>query len=221
MNQINFLPQSFYRRRHRRRRVFIESLLVIAVAAGLGLWFFLGDQSLHKLRAEAATTESQRTSVQNQIKEMATLQDEHRDLMNQLKIHRQVTLPVGFTQVLAALAQVTPESIAYTDIRLECSRPSPAPLPTADDGKKKGKARPVAKPAETIKIALTGLSPDDRRIADLVGKLADHPLFTQVKLDYSKTIEQDDVIARRFRMLLEVPLDRDYRSTHEGVAHAD
>lgn len=224
MNQINFLPQSFYRLRRRKRRVVIESLLVLGLAVGLGVWFLLGDQALSALRSQAALADADRATVQGQLEELAALQVEARELAGQMKIHRQVTLPVGFTQVLAVLAQVTPESIAYTDMRLECGRPVPAPPVAADDakGKKAARGKPAtAKAVETIKIAITGLSPDDRRIADLLGKLADHPLFTQVKLDFSRTTEQDDVIARRFRLLLEVPLDRNYRATREGVAHAD
>lgn len=224
MNEINFLPQSYYRRRRRRRRIVLEALAIMALAGCLTAWFIAGAETLKELGAYAAEIEAEGTVAQNQLKELAALQAEHHDLAGQMRIHHQVALPVSFTNVLAAIAQATPESIAYSDLRLECRRPVPAPPARLETPhRKRGRAapKPVAHDADAVRIELTGLSPDDRRIADLVGRLADHPLFKQVKLEFSRSTEQDSLIARRFRITMVVPLDRDYRDKREEVAHAD
>jgi Tfp pilus assembly protein PilN len=228
MNTVNFLPQSFFRRRHRRRRILIESAMVVVVAACAATWALMGDGSLDRLRDYAAEIEAEGTAAQRQLKELAALQSEFRDLSEQLRIHHQVMLPVGFGQILSSISRLTPDSIAYSDMRFECKRPAPPPRLTEDELKQKRspRAKIAAPKADAIHVELTGLSPDDRRIADLVGKLAEHGLFTEVKLEFSKATEQDSLIARKFRVTMSVPLDRNYRITSrpagkEGVANAD
>ena len=88
MNQINFLPPSFYRQRFRRRRIAVEVLLVVGVAVALGAWFFLGDQSLYRLRSEADKVADERTQVQSQIKELSQIQAQFHELSAQMKIHQ-------------------------------------------------------------------------------------------------------------------------------------
>lgn len=230
MSTINFLPQSFYRQRKRKARVWIEGLVVVIAAALLVVAHVAAENSLDSLREYAAQTEAEGTEAQQQFKELAALQSEYRELSGQLRVYHQVLPPVGFTHVLAAISQLAPESIAFTDMRLECKRPTPAPIVVIDETKtkksSKSKAPPPAKPIDPMVIELTGLSPDDERIADFVGQLAESPLFRRVKLEFSRPTEQGGVLARRFRVTMEVPFDRAYREPkksgqNEGVVNAD
>ncbi len=238
MSTINFLPASYFKRRHRRVRILVEAAVVSVVAALLVVAHMVGESGMLDLRDYARQTKNEGTAVQRQFKELAALQAEHRELSGQLRVHRQVTLPVSFTHVLAALSELAPESIAMTDLRLETKPPVPSAPPgspaakaaTDAKSKKTGQAKAVAvKPAEPLKIELTGLSPDDGRIADFVGALADSPLFSDVKLLFSRSSEQDGVVSRRFRVTMEVRLDRTYldtasrqaTETNEEVVHAD
>ena len=230
MSTINFLPPSYFKQQHRRVRLLIEAAVIAVVAALLFVAHLLGETSMLKLRDYAAQTKAEGTSIQRQFKELAALQAEHRELFGQLRVHRQVTLPVNFTHVLAAISHLAPESLAMTDLRLETAPPVPAPLPSANESKsKKTKTKAttaVVKTIDPLKIELTGLSPDDGRIADFVGALAESPLFSDVKLLFSRSSEQDGVVSRRFRVTMEVRLDRTYldmasRDSEEGVANAD
>jgi hypothetical protein len=61
-------------------------------------------------------------------------------------------------------------------------------------------------------------------VADFVGRLSDYPLFSNVKMLYSRAVVAGELQAREFRIELEVPLDRDYRmaaAPRLEVAHAD
>ena len=230
MSTINFLPQSFYRQRKRRGRLVIEAIIVVAFAALLVAGHVLGEQGLQTLRDYAAETEDEGTQVQTQFKELASLQAEYRELSGQLRVYHQVLPPVGFTQVLATISQLAPESIAFTDMKLECKRPTPGPRVAVEDAKSKKSSKtksPVAvKVVDPLIVELTGLSPDDGRIADFVGKLAECALFKEVKLEFSRPTEQGGLLGRRFRVSMQVPFDRSYREPkksgkNEGVANAD
>ncbi len=68
-----------------------------------------------------------------------------------------------------------------------------------------------------------GLAPTDMEIADFVGRLSSYPLFTNVKMDYSRAVQVKELKAREFHVQFEVPLDRDYKLVHGAgeVARAD
>jgi len=231
MNSINFLPPSYFNGQRRRARLFCEAAFVAVVAVVLVVAHVIGDSGMLEQRDYAAQIKAEGTALQRQFKELAVLQEEHRKLSGQLQVHQQVTLPVSFTHVLAAVSNLAPSSIALVDVRLETKPPVPAAAKVLDDskGKKASKARtvPVAtKGADPLRIELTALSPDDGRIADFVGALAESPLFTNVKLLFSRSSELDGVVSRRFRVTMEVRLDRQYVDLNkleklEGVADAD
>jgi len=193
MSTINFLPSSYFKQQHRRVRLLVEAAVVAAVAALLVAVHLMGESSMLKLRDYAAQTKAEGTSIQRQFKELAALQAEHRELFGQLRVHRQVTLPVSFTHVLAAISHLAPESLAMTDLRLETAPPVPATMTSVNESKsKKAKTKATAEVARTtgpLKIELTGLSPDDGRVADFVGALAESPLFSDVKLLFSRSSE--------------------------------
>ncbi len=232
MNEINFLPPSFYRQRKRRRRLYIEAAVIALFAGLLAFAHVLGGQSLQSLRDYAAETEAVGTAAQQKFKDLAALQHEYRQLTSQLGIHRRVSPPVGFTPVLASISNLMPESIALTELKMDCPRPTHPPVELETSKQRssrtaKSKAAAV-KIVEKMRIELTGLSPDDARVADFVGKLAQSPLFTDVKLEFSRSTTQDGLVARRFRVSMLIPLDRDYRApgrresgTTQGVVHAD
>lgn len=230
MSTINFLPQSFQRQRKRQGRLWIEALIVVAFAGLLVTGHVLGDRNLQALRDYAAETEAEGTQAQAQFKELAALQAEYRELSGQMRVYHQVLPPVGFTQVLATISNLVPESIAFTDVRLECKRPTPAPRVVVEETKSKkpskSKTPPAPKVIDPLIIELTGLSPNDERIADFVGKLAECALFKDVKLEFSRPAEQGGLLGRRFRVSMQVPFDRSYREPkksgkNEGVANAD
>jgi hypothetical protein len=68
---------------------------------------------------------------------------------------------------------------------------------------------------------MTGLAPSDVEVADFVGRLSDSPLFTSVKMGYSRAAQAGKLRARQFSIDLEVPLDREYRPAGKEVADAD
>lgn len=231
MSTINFLPVSYQRQQFRRVRIAVEAGLVLVVAAVLVVVHLFADAGMQEQRDYAAQLRAEGTAIQKQFKELATLQADHRELANQLRVHRQVILPVSFTNLLAAISDLAPQAIALTDLRMETKPPVPAAAQVASGssskkgGKPKSSVAPV-KSSDPLRIEVTGLSPDDGRVADFVGALAESPLFSDVKLLFSRTSEQNGVISRRFRVTMDVRLDRNYvnlaaRRVEEGVANAD
>ena len=229
MNEINFLPESFYRQRARRRRVWRHALALTLVAAGLITWGVLGDRSLQSLRSFARQIETEGEAAHEQVKEVVRLQGEFLKLAKTLAVQRDVALPVSCSKLVATVTHLMPATVVLTDLNMDAARPTPTQkAPEAD---KKGKkaapkkgAAPVAAPkTDTMRIELKGLSPDDARIADFVGRLTDCPAFTNVKLEYARVAEIEGMTGRQFRVSLMVRLDRDYLplDARKDLAHAD
>jgi hypothetical protein len=137
-------------------------------------------------------------------------------LAKQVKIQRELSPPLKTTQAMATIAQLMPLRVALRSLTLVGKRPTPAVAPKESNKKPAAKGRASKKPEKVVpvdpmKIELIGLAPSDGDIAELVGQLSNHPLFTGVKLVFSREATVGDLIAREFRIELEVPLDREYR----------
>lgn len=228
MNEINFLPESFYRARARRQRVWRHALMLALVAAGLVGWGVMGDRSLAGLREHASQIEIEGNAAREQVKEVVRLQGEFQKLTRTLTVQRDVALPVSCSTLMATITHLMPKDVVLSDLNMDAGKPTPPQRePEADKkGKKSAKkgAAPVAPPKTNVmRIELKGLSPDDARIADLVGRLTDCPAFTNVKLEYARAAEIEGMTGRQFRVSLAVRLDRDYRPLveRENIAHAD
>lgn len=228
MNEINFLPESFYRARARRRRVWRHAVALVLAAAGLVTWGVLGDRSLQGLRDFASQVETEGNAAHDQVKEVVRLQGEFQKLTKVLTVQRDVALPVSCSTLVATISHLMPRDVVLTDLNMDAGKPTP-PAKEAEADKKSKKtskkgAAPVAPPkTNAMRIELKGLSPDDARIADFVGRLTDCPAFTNVKLEYARAAEIEGMSGRQFRVSLMVRLDRDYRplDERENIAHAD
>ncbi len=232
MNEINFLPESFFKERARRRRTVRDALLLMLVAAGLAAWGVLGHRSLQGLRQFADQLETEGDSAREQVKEVVKLQGEFQKLTKTLQVQRDVALPVTSSALLATITHLMPPDVVLSELSLDAKKAMPTKAEESDKEKKASKKAPVAKkgvPAPSknennlMRIELSGLSPDDARIADFVGRLSDCPAFSNVKLEFTRAAEIEEMTGRQFRISLAVRIDREYRPTadRENVAHAN
>lgn len=224
MNEINFLPESFFRQRARRRRIAIESVVVLAAVGVMGLWFHHARVEIDARQRHAAELETRGTQARRQVEQVGRLHADYIALARQLRVKREVALPVGHTQVLATIARLAPPTIAVTELTVQGQRPTPAAKAGAEPKAPRAQVKNAAPKPPQLTIDIAGLSPDDATIADLVGRLSEHALFEDVTMDYSRSTIVDGLIARRFRVTMKVPLDRDYRvvaAPTQGVADAN
>ena len=229
MNQINFLPQSFIRQRLRKRRVYREAVLVAVVALAMIGWFASRRHQLSGLETYANAVHAESLAARKQVMEMAKLRDHHKRLTHQVRIQRELAASLDYTQVLATVAELMPQSMTLSALSMNSPQPSPRVL--TGDSKSAGKSS-SSNASNYLIVQLVGFAPSDVDIANFVGLLADHPLFVNVKMMFSRSAQINTLLAREFRIEMQLPPNRDSRpattqqasaqDSHPGeITHAD
>lgn len=219
MNEINFLPEQFVREQARTQRRFRHMIVFAVVAACMFSHVVAYRYSLSSRHAEAKALEADATAAQILKNKLAQLQKRHGALSGELTMHRELVLPLRHSQMITALGQSMPPSIALSSMKVNTQLPPPINLDEKSAKKKKiAAALPLKKPLLNVKM--TGLAADDLEVANFVGALSDHPLFSDVKMHSSRPTEVGGLIGREFSISLHVPLDREYRPAEDDPALA-
>lgn len=225
---LDFLPPSFVRDQQRRSRVARQWAMIAVLALGMIGWHFMARARLDGLGRYAASVQAEAAAVRRQASEVIKLRGRHESLTKQVRIQRELEEPLTYTQALATIGALMPQQVSLRSLSID----SPPPTPTADKtaaapegGARRGRSASGA-PGNRLPVMhleVVALSPEDPAIADFIAALTEHPIFDGVKVLYSRTVRLRGIPAREFKLLLDVPLDRDYRPSAEGkgVARAD
>ena len=233
MSQINFLPESFLRERRRQHRVMRESMLIAVVALLIIVWYAGTQTRVVALEYLVEAKHQEIESIASQQTEMARLDMERGVLMRQLQLERELSQPINHTAMVATLARIMPKSMALTDMSVQMPEPVPSPRLTKAEREKAAERSAVKRkdgpppPTPVMRVSVVGLAAKDMEIADFIGQLTDHSLFSNVKMVFSRSVELKDkkVMAREFRVEMQIRLDRLYEapadSNQGGVPHVD
>ncbi|MCE9590970.1 MAG: hypothetical protein K8S99_10640 [Planctomycetes bacterium] len=227
MNDINFLPLTYVRVQTRHRRVYREAILVALTMVSIGGWYASSRGSLSEVEAYAGTLDNQASVLREQVTQVIKLDGERKSLESKVELRRQLEAPLETTTIVSTVGRLMPQSIALRSLSLEGQRPTPGAPASRSAGRGGAQedrpAQAAPTPPETLSIVLIGLAPTDSAVTGFVGRLSSHGLFERVKLLYSRSLRVGDVIAREFRIEMEVPFDRQYtpNAQTQGVANAD
>jgi Tfp pilus assembly protein PilN len=211
MNQINFLPADFVEEQVRHHRIYREAVWVAVTLLAIGGWCVSSRGSLDSLGSYASALQQEAAAVREQVSEMTKLQLQQKTLLHQVRIQRELLQPLNTTAVLATISELMSPSMALTSLELTGTRPVPAPRPPNDPRTGEPlKVAPKPKPPQMLRLELVCLAPSDVDVANFVGRLSDHAMFTNVKMLYSRATVVSDLQAREFRIEMDVPLARDY-----------
>jgi Tfp pilus assembly protein PilO len=194
MSTIDFLPPSYAAAQARRRQHFRLALLLTVAAAGIGGWYLMTSRQLADLEHCAQAKAQAAQVAQERVNEIQALRTQCAALSHLVKVERQLLAPITNTQVLATIGHLMPASVSLTEVQI--AAPSPA-----DSGHD----------TVPMRITLTGQSPTDAELATFVERVSRFGLFENVGLEFTKTVTWGAGQARQFEVVLEVPLDRDYR----------
>lgn len=227
MNQVNFLPDSYLRRRARRNRVARQVLLVAIVAGGLSVWGGL-IRGANVMKADTARTlDGQVAAARKMQTEMNRLKTRRAALTHQVKVQRELAQSISHTDVIASLAEMVPPQIALTELQMLTRRPKPTPV--VPSGSRRSSRRhssttaAATDPIERLEIEFSALAPDPASVANLVEAFSRHPMITQVQMRHTRAIEVRGVLAREFKLMIQVDLNRQFMDPDKvaEVAHAD
>ena len=200
---VDFTPQS-YRARERRRRMLMRRVaLAVVMLALMGVWTLAHRGQVRQLEQRLANVELQLDQAEARKRYLAELRQQRAQAVHRVSLNRQLSPEVLQTQVLAVLSTLMPREMAashLTSRRVEASGNEPARL----------------------SLELTGHSPDDMALAELLERLQEHAMFEGVRMRYSRARVTEAGRTRDFRVEMQVKLDRRYTplAMGEGVADA-
>jgi hypothetical protein len=219
-HEMNLIPQA-YRARLRRGRT-RRSVAIALSISGLGIGVV--GWSLHvavlQRRAELNELKTFVGEMRSVAADAETLRGRIRDLEADLSAQQELQHPVEVSAMLATFCGLMPSSATLDSMELRSSL-------RAVEGSEAHKGRsslPVKDEESSRRIMIcevTGVAKSDLDVADLVGRLTDHPLFQQVAMDYSRPVMVRETSGRTFRVSCEIDLERTYLiEPSTGVADA-
>jgi len=218
---INLMPVSYRQRLgvHRVRRRFVLYFALagvfLAVLFGSSRWTLIQRQRIvTRLTGEVEQIESLKTKT-------ATTYAQAEAIQVRLDEYERLAMPVEPSQVLAVLSELTIESVSLDELSLSVieqleSRSDMEEL--RDRAKKsKGKEEAPKRMLRTMVGEIKGVAWEDHDFPIFLERLADHPLFESVQLDYDRSRSVDGGMVREFRIRLEIDLDARYEPALASV----
>jgi hypothetical protein len=231
MSDIDFLPASYHESKSRARRARREAMLVALAIAGLFVGWWVSRDSNEDLRHAVMMAESQAARAATEAENAAKLTLAKQRLEAQVALQHKVTQPVTAAQIIAAIARATPTAVTAQRLTLISVRPTMTPKVAASTkeatksskhARKEAAVAAAVQEPDLIRVEFTGVAAREELVGQFTQKLSENPLFVSVKLGHSRALQSDELVAREFRVTLEVPLDRVYRSAvspEVAIAH--
>jgi len=193
MNGIDFLPKRIKVQRQRMERIKRQMVCLMGFAVLLAGWGWVNETRIaqaderlmgSQLEGERLTT---RLSVVPQLtKELAAGQIQGR-------ISRELGSRVPVNVVLAELARLLPPSASLTGLKYStvniAAEAAGAKRLKSGKAADSSKATPVT--GKRVRLEITGVTPRDVDVANIVAELSACPLLSNVTMGYSKTVNLD------------------------------
>jgi len=205
---IDFLPESYRKQRARRRRVIREAVLVVMITAVLGGYGVVLRAQGAALAARASDTEAQVVAAKHAQAEAQKLAAVHAELVDRRRVQRELAPPVPHTRLLAELGRHLPDGIAVRELNLTTRRPEPRPQLTAEAPRGRRSPARAGEQQDRVIIEMEALAPGGDQVADLVARLTGDPLFSDVRMRYSRQVVHEGVLAQLFKLDMHVELNR-------------
>lgn len=205
MKLVNLLPDWYLEKKRERAATRRGIALLIALAA-------VGALEFHVLRQRNAREAAELLSARRQGLDilvgdfrpaLASQQARIQRLQNMQAAFRDVGNTVPMSAVLQQIQNnLTPGmalSRAFIEVRQETVKQNGA---AAVDPNAKPRLHDVAH------FTVVGVAPNDVLIAQLIGKLSNNPIFSDISLNFTRTELVSDFSVRRFEIQMTIELDR-------------
>ncbi|MFP4106720.1 MAG: PilN domain-containing protein [Phycisphaerae bacterium] len=203
MNKVDFLPEHIKEARRQRMRMMVNANVLIVLAAVLAGIGFLREDSVKEAQAGLEHVEQRRGQVTQQLELRKELERQQGDLRVKKRIDDELGSRASALVIMGELDRLLPKSMALKDLRIEATDVrvpvKKAGLQTNGPVVAGGSAQASTRVVKRVRLVITGLAPNDVDVANFIGQLSACPLFEDVNMGYSKTIEFRQRQAREFQ----------------------
>ena len=204
MRDIEFLPNWYSQFLRRRRTVFFQMWVTVAVALGLGLWLFLADRNE---RAAEGVLDGLRGQIQQtsaQLQQMDRLEMLRKQLRQQAEVLTKLGIHVESARLISKLDEAMPPSLSLLSLNIDTDE-IPVQLSAAERVNLKEGSRPPVD--RRLRVRLQAVAPTDVEMATFLTELNQIPFFERPALNYVKNHIESGHILREFEVTFTINLN--------------
>lgn len=202
MKRVNLLPRWYIEREAQRRSMRIRLGLMLCLGAVMFGWTLDRQVHLAQLRARRDDLTKQAQALRDVSGDLARQEGRAARLKHLQQAVDELGNTVPMSAVIQQIMNNMTAGMAMSRITIDV-RPEPLPgSAPVGAGQEPPRYRDVAH------ITVVGIAPTDVQIAQLIGKLSENPLFSDLSLNYTRTESLRDYAVRRFELLMHIDLDR-------------
>lgn len=232
-NPMSFLPDDYVERRvEQRTNLICLSLFAVVLAAVLGAWAVTSNQRREVLKEQQAIN-AEYAEAAKRIAQLNELQQTKRELVRKARITHTLVEPIPRSNLLAELINRMPGTLSLLEMELS-SKQLVTRLPrrgqqqsamanarqrntAAGNGADTAEQAPPA-PRYQVEVELVGVAPTDIQVAQYMAALARCQLLDEVDLVYSEEKNIDEVVMRKFKVVMTLDPEVDIREIEPFVA---
>jgi len=204
MLSIDFLPEKIRIQRARRKNLARLAYLLCACGFGMVAIACVGHSRKASARDQRTMLDKCSENTRQQLALRETLELEEAKLNIKKEIDEELGSRVNTRDIFAELSRLLPKSMSITKFSLEATE-VPVKVQRAIDTEASNRPRPAEPAKEKVKmvkrvtVAIEGLAPNDVDVANFIGQLSACPLFENVDMGYTKTVQFRGREAREFQ----------------------
>jgi Tfp pilus assembly protein PilN len=195
MNSIDFLPRRLRVKRVQRLRVKRQAGVLAVAGALLALLGYCGHVSIAEAQDSLTERQARRQALTTELSVIPGLQAQIAEGSIKQRISRELGSRLAVNAVLSELGRLLPEKASLTNIQystVDVRRQAPMQTGSAALTASAAEAAGRVATEKRVRVVITGVTPDDLDVADLVGRLSASPLFSDVQMGFSKTVTLDE-----------------------------
>ncbi|MBS3735088.1 MAG: PilN domain-containing protein [Phycisphaerae bacterium] len=196
MANVDFLPKRVLLQRARRARLVRQGFLLCVCLVALTGLAFVRQGRVRQARAEKEIWTERSENVRQQVALRRDLEREQAELALKKKIHEQLGTRIGARDLLAELSRLLPPTMSLTALEFEQIDAQRETRRHAGRTPRNGGDGEALR--ASLRLVIRGLAPNDVDVANFIGRLSACPLFTEVQMGYTRTVEFRNREAREF-----------------------
>ena len=202
MKTVNFLPDWYRQQQRQGRNLRLHLGVMVLLGTAIAGARFLADEHVASLAAARTEYAEQANRVGDPTPELEGKRAELKRLENIQLAYRELGNTIPMSSVVQQILNDMTLGMALSRVGIEVH---------SEAIKGSGILGDVVHPPRTHNVAhvtVVGVAPNDVLIAQLVGKISQNPLFSDISLNYTHTELLVDRSIRRFEIQMTMDLDR-------------
>ena len=230
MNKVDFLPEDYMDKKAQHRTNVICLVLFFLVMAGVAGGVIMTEKRQKNMNDREELVKRKYVKATESLKQMETLEKKKEQMMKKATISAALMERVPRSLLIALVTNDLPSGTSLLEYNLKSKAVKKKTkkkkgVRSKNKRKRKSTKEEKAKADEftmpdkmETSIEIKGFANSDLQVADLISNLNRSGLFAQVNLLFSEKYEAEELVLRRFCLL--IMLDPDAKASAEDVALA-